>query len=114
MLGFRGLAHLIGFGTGARAGGSSGWQAPEQLISRSGGEVRQSKSVDVFSLGLVLFYCLSGGRHAFGESYERDFNILQVRSSAHAAPCPGVPASCRSGRDMQWHYEAQSDPLAAL
>ena len=42
--------------------------------------MRQSKSVDVFSLGLVLFYCLSGGRHAFGESYERDFNILQVHN----------------------------------
>ena len=63
-------------------GGSSGWQAPEQLISRSGGEVRQSKSVDIFSFGLVLFYCLSGGKHAFGESYERDFNILQVPAQA--------------------------------
>ena len=35
--------------------------------------------MDVFSFGLVLFYCLTGGRHAFGESYERDFNIMQVR-----------------------------------
>lgn len=40
--------------------------------------MRQGKSVDIFSFGLVLFYCLSGGRHPFGESYERDFNILQV------------------------------------
>jgi serine/threonine-protein kinase/endoribonuclease IRE1 len=53
-------------------------QAPEQLISRSGGDVRQGKSVDIFSFGLVLFYCLSGGKHPFGQSYERDFNILQV------------------------------------
>ena len=42
--------------------------------------MRQGKSVDVFSFGLVLFYCLTGGRHAFGESYERDFNIMQVLS----------------------------------
>ena len=34
--------------------------------------------MDVFSFGLVLFYCLTGGKHAFGESYERDFNIMQV------------------------------------
>lgn len=40
--------------------------------------MRQGKSVDVFSFGLVLFYCLTGGKHAFGESYERDFNIMQV------------------------------------
>lgn len=44
--------------------------------------MRQGKSVDVFSFGLVLFYCLTGGKHAFGESYERDFNIMQVWSFA--------------------------------
>ncbi|KAK9828434.1 hypothetical protein WJX81_007728 [Elliptochloris bilobata] len=60
-------------------GGSSGWQAPEQLISRSGGDARQGRGTDVFSYGLLLHYCLSGGRHAFGESYERDSNILQAR-----------------------------------
>lgn len=69
-------------------GGSSGWQAPEQLISRSGGDARQGRGTDVFSYGLLLHYCLSGGRHAFGESYERDFNILQAR----ALPCH---ACCR-------------------
>lgn len=69
----------------AMVGGSTGWQAPEQLISRSGGDVRQGKSVDIFSFGLVIFYCLTGGKHAFGESYERDFNILQ------ACPCRRCP-----------------------
>ena len=68
-------------------GGSSGWQAPEQLISRSGGDARQGRGTDVFSYGLLLHYCLSGGRHAFGESYERDFNILQARAlPAHINP----------------------------
>ena len=60
------------------AGGSSGWQAPEQLLARSGSDVKQSRAVDVFSLGLVLYYCLTGGKHAFGEGFERDSNILQV------------------------------------
>ncbi|KAL4433623.1 hypothetical protein ABPG75_000064 [Micractinium tetrahymenae] len=61
------------------SGGSSGWQAPEQLISRSGGSARQTNSVDVFSFGLLLHYCLTGGQHPFGELYERDTNILQRR-----------------------------------
>eukprot|EP00884_Botryococcus_braunii_P010147 jgi/Botrbrau1/19133/Bobra.0077s0045.1 len=65
-------------------GGSSGWQAPEQLVNRSGGDMRQGKSVDVFSYGLLLFYCLSGGEHAFGKSYERDLRILQARPGLQA------------------------------
>eukprot|EP00249_Psilotum_nudum_P010968 c22883_g1_i2 orf=134-2890(+) len=51
--------------------GSSGWQAPEQLLSQ-----RQTRAVDLFSLGCVLFYCLSGGNHPFGPHFERDRNIL--------------------------------------
>ena len=62
------------------SGGSQGWQAYEQLVSRSGGAARQSRAVDVFSYGLLLHYCLSGGRHPFGARYERDMNILQVSS----------------------------------
>lgn len=58
------------------AGGSSGWQAPEQLIARGGGAVRQTRAMDVFSLGCVLHYCLTGGLHPFGDSYARDGNIL--------------------------------------
>jgi len=85
----------------ARTGGSSGWQAPEQLISRSGGDARQGRGTDVFSFGLLAHYCLSGGRHAFGESYERDFNILQARGWPRCAhPCgsnPAKPWTLRSG-----------------
>lgn len=61
------------------AGGSTGWQAPEQLIARSGGDARQGYTTDVFSYGMLLFYCLTAGKHPFGEHYERDFNILQGR-----------------------------------
>ena len=35
--------------------------------------------MDVFSFGLLLHYCLTAGRHPFGEQYERDGNILQRR-----------------------------------
>ncbi|GLI64471.1 hypothetical protein VaNZ11_007744 [Volvox africanus] len=60
------------------SGGSSGWQAPEQLIARDGGAARQSRSMDVFSLGCILYYCMTGGRHPFGDNhYERDARILR-------------------------------------
>ncbi|KAG4403636.1 hypothetical protein AAZX31_01G145000 [Glycine max] len=52
--------------------GSSGWQAPEQLV-----QGRQTRAVDLFSLGCVLFFCMTGGRHPFGERLERDFNIVK-------------------------------------
>lgn len=51
--------------------GSSGWQAPEQLLHE-----RQTRAVDLFSLGCVLFFCITGGRHPFGDSLERDVNIV--------------------------------------
>ncbi|XP_043709123.1 serine/threonine-protein kinase/endoribonuclease IRE1a-like [Telopea speciosissima] len=50
--------------------GTSGWQAPEQLLRG-----RQTRAVDLFSLGCVLFFCLTGGRHPFGDDIERDVNI---------------------------------------
>lgn len=64
----------------AWAGGSTGWQAPEQLLLRSGGEARLGRSVDIFTFGLLLFYCLTGGQHPFGEGIERDYRILNVSS----------------------------------
>ncbi|KFM23556.1 Serine/threonine-protein kinase/endoribonuclease IRE1 [Auxenochlorella protothecoides] len=58
------------------SGGSSGWQAPEQLAARDGQSARQTLAVDVFSLGLVVFYCLTQGEHPFGSGVERDANIF--------------------------------------
>ncbi|KAL6780758.1 hypothetical protein ACKKBF_B11875 [Auxenochlorella protothecoides x Auxenochlorella symbiontica] len=58
------------------SGGSSGWQAPEQLAARDGQSARQTLAVDVFSLGLVVFYCLTQGQHPFGSGVERDANIF--------------------------------------
>ncbi|XP_004238445.2 serine/threonine-protein kinase/endoribonuclease IRE1b-like isoform X1 [Solanum lycopersicum] len=51
--------------------GSSGWQAPEQLRHE-----RQTRAVDLFSLGCVLFFCITGGKHPYGDSFERDVNIV--------------------------------------
>ncbi|XP_030538305.1 serine/threonine-protein kinase/endoribonuclease IRE1a-like [Rhodamnia argentea] len=55
--------------------GSSGWRAPEQLLH--GG--RQTRAMDLFSLGCVLFFCITCGRHPFGEPLERDYNIVNNR-----------------------------------
>lgn len=52
--------------------GSSGWQAPEQLLHG-----RQTRAIDIFSLGSVLFFCMTGGRHPFGSPLERDINITK-------------------------------------
>ncbi|KAJ4839031.1 hypothetical protein Tsubulata_018928 [Turnera subulata] len=52
--------------------GSSGWQAPEQLLSG-----RQTRAVDLYSLGCVLFFCITGGQHPFGDRLERDVNIVK-------------------------------------
>lgn len=52
--------------------GSSGWQAPEQLLRG-----RQTRAVDLFSLGCVLFFCITGGKHPFGDHLERDVNITK-------------------------------------
>lgn len=52
--------------------GSSGWQSPEQLLHG-----RQTRAVDLFSLGCVIFYCITGGSHPFGTHLERDINIVR-------------------------------------
>ncbi|KAK4430372.1 Serine/threonine-protein kinase/endoribonuclease IRE1a [Sesamum alatum] len=58
----------------ATGSGSSGWQAPEQLLVG-----RQTRAVDLFSLGCVLFFCITGGRHPFGSRLERDINIVKSK-----------------------------------
>ncbi|KAI5067273.1 hypothetical protein GOP47_0017801 [Adiantum capillus-veneris] len=64
-----GVTALDSYSTGP---GSSGWQAPEQL--RRGAP--QTKSMDLFSLGCILFFSISGGYHPFGAHFERDHNIV--------------------------------------
>ncbi|XP_010493591.1 PREDICTED: serine/threonine-protein kinase/endoribonuclease IRE1b [Camelina sativa] len=54
--------------------GSSGWQAPEQLRNE-----RQTRAVDLFSLGCVLFFCMTAGKHPYGDNYERDVNVVNDR-----------------------------------
>ncbi|KAM7260965.1 hypothetical protein ACFE04_026440 [Oxalis oulophora] len=57
---------------GHRATGNSGWQAPEQLLHG-----RQTRAMDMFGLGCVLFFGMTSGRHPFGDILERDVNIVK-------------------------------------
>lgn len=77
-------AQEASFETALGTAGSAGWQPPEVLRGRADatdsavpGTVRLHRSVDVFSLGLLLFHCATGGLHPFGDgSVERDAGIL--------------------------------------
>lgn len=86
------------------ASGTSGWRAPELLLHHDLSEIspdsissigstsrhsirdgsqstgqgkRLTKAIDIFSLGCVYFYILSGGGHPFGDRYLREGNIIR-------------------------------------
>ena len=77
--------------------GSSG------ATSSTGGGIRHTKAVDVFSLGCLIFYTLTG-KHPFGDLVQRDNNILQGRfdlramSTLHLDP----PAGEAGGNSDRW------------
>ena len=52
------------FYTADASAGTSGWQSCEQL----NGDSRQTKAADVFALGCVIFWVISGGQHPFGST----------------------------------------------
>lgn len=68
--------------------GTEGWMAPELLDDMAESiqeqfenpeeskKKRITKSVDVFSLGCVYYFVLSGGFHPFGDSIRRQSNII--------------------------------------
>ncbi|MFS8020947.1 putative protein kinase IRE1 family [Helianthus anomalus] len=63
-------------GSHATVSGTSGWRPREQILQ---GE-RQTRAMDMFSLGCVLFFCMTGGNHPFGDlPYERDGNVINNR-----------------------------------
>eukprot|EP00817_Percolomonadidae_sp_ATCC50343_P002487 CAMPEP_0117421574 /NCGR_PEP_ID=MMETSP0758-20121206/2624_1 /TAXON_ID=63605 /ORGANISM="Percolomonas cosmopolitus, Strain AE-1 (ATCC 50343)" /LENGTH=785 /DNA_ID=CAMNT_0005203751 /DNA_START=269 /DNA_END=2626 /DNA_ORIENTATION=+ len=54
--------------------GTIGWHAPEVI---GDGKQRKTKAVDCFSLGCIMYYILTNGKHPFGDVYQREHNILQ-------------------------------------
>lgn len=61
-----------GTGTGNSSSGGTDGSANAGVAG-----MRLTRSVDVFALGCLFFYVLSGGDHAYGERYERDINIMR-------------------------------------
>ncbi|KAJ0818160.1 putative protein kinase IRE1 family [Helianthus annuus] len=60
-------------GSRATVSGTSGWRPREQILP---GE-SQTRAVDMFSFGCVLFFCVTGGKHPFGDQdFERDGNVV--------------------------------------
>ncbi len=45
--------------------------------------------MDIFSLGCVMHYCITGGAHPFGGNYERDTNIM--RGQPNLSALAGAP-----------------------
>lgn len=88
------------------ASGTTGWRAPEILLNHDiyeispetvtpigssasfgnggsgqdsnsiGGGKRLTKAIDIFSLGCIFYYILTGGNHPFGDRFMREGNII--------------------------------------
>ena len=72
--------------------GSVGWQPPELILinddddvhddddinhhqNKSSDRQRLTKSVDIFSLGCIIYYIITNGKHPYGDNIEREKNI---------------------------------------
>lgn len=93
---------------GAMAAGTVGWRAPEILrgevrlddsdvsqsshgsVATSNGNntpsssskpTKLTKAVDIFALGCLFYYCLTGGGHPYGDRFEREINIMKDMKS---------------------------------
>jgi serine/threonine-protein kinase/endoribonuclease IRE1 len=72
--------------THASATGTHGWRAPECInasITLKTGELKASerlkitKSIDIFSVGCVIYYIMTNGSHPFGDKLKREHNIMK-------------------------------------
>eukprot|EP00873_Tetraselmis_striata_P001490 jgi/Tetstr1/421754/TSEL_001213.t1 len=98
-----------------RAGGTRGWQAPEQLEPPPGGVYRMEKRMDTYSLGCLLFYCWTGGRHPFpGQGVRQLFNMMHGKHDLSALghlPLHQALVGCMLATCLCWRY-AHHDPAA--
>jgi serine/threonine-protein kinase/endoribonuclease IRE1 len=49
----------------------------ESTSSTNQSKPRVTKAIDIFAAGCVFYYALTGGKHPFGDRYEREANILE-------------------------------------
>lgn len=108
--------------TTGRAAGTTGWRAPELLvdddkdpltdvsINSGSGTVlvnsemlpnrRATRSIDIFSLGLVFYYVLTNGLHPFdcGDRYMREVNIR--KGNYNLAPLDALGDFAYEAKDL--------------
>jgi len=72
------------------ASGSWGWQ-PAEVLRRE----KRHNSIDVFSMGCIIYYTLTRGKHPFGDRYSRERNILQSKYNVSE-----LGQNCYEGRDL--------------
>ncbi|KAI9832417.1 MAG: hypothetical protein M1819_004406 [Sarea resinae] len=124
--------------TTAKGAGTTGWRAPEVLVGAvstqpaTGSESthsssteeavivgssptrRATRAIDIFGLGLVYFYVLSGGLHAFGrDELSRDLNI--VNGKYDLSPLDTLGDYAYEAKDlisMMLHLDSHKRPTA--
>jgi serine/threonine-protein kinase/endoribonuclease IRE1 len=80
MIGDFGLSKSLNMtqSSGSSVEGTLDWLAPELLEAiKHNKKVKATKLTDIFSMGCVIYYALTGGKHPFGEKLEREGNILK-------------------------------------
>ena len=63
----------VGTATGSNYSGMGGGKSTTRL----------TKSVDIFALGCLYYYCQTNGEHPFGDRFEREVNIIRDHKSLH-------------------------------
>lgn len=80
--------------------GTSGWRAPEVLNDDS--NRRATRALDIFSLGCVFYYVLTGGGHPFGDRYLKESNIIRGIYNLDALD-EAIPHLAVEARDLITH-----------
>jgi serine/threonine-protein kinase/endoribonuclease IRE1 len=71
------LGSLGGTGAGGEPNSNSLGDSGTSTGTNRDGRTRLTKSVDIFALGCLFFYALTGGEHPYGGPFERESNILK-------------------------------------
>lgn len=70
-----------GAATPSGSTGSGGSSSTLAGLTSTDPSMRLTRSIDIFSLGCIFYFTLTGGEHPFGGRYEREMNILQGKAS---------------------------------
>lgn len=71
------LGSLGGSGSGGDGDSTIGSIGGSSGTDSKSTRTRLTKSVDIFALGCLFFYTLTGGEHPFGGPFERESNIVK-------------------------------------